>query len=43
VPGTLVYELYADTRYLAPASMEACLRGLEATVLDAATKGGRHP
>ena len=43
VPGTLVYELYADTRYLTPASMEACLRGLEATVLDAATKGGRHP
>jgi hypothetical protein len=33
----LCYDLYADTRYLSPADMEACLRGLEATVADAAT------
>jgi hypothetical protein len=37
VPGTLCYELYADTRYLPPADMEACLRGLEVTVVDAAS------
>ena len=36
VPGTLLYELYADTHCLSPADMEACLRGLEATVVGAA-------
>jgi hypothetical protein len=36
VPGTLSCELYADTRYVSPADMEACLRGLESVVVGAA-------
>src|SRR5450755_571449 len=36
VPGTLYFDLYADTHYLSPADMEACLLGLEATVVGAA-------
>jgi Condensation domain len=36
VPGTVNYELLADTRYLSPAGMEAFLRGLEAALVAAA-------
>jgi len=32
----LCYELYADTHYLSPADIEACLRGLEAVIVEAA-------
>jgi hypothetical protein len=36
VPGTLQYELLADTHFLSPAGMEAALRGAEAVVVQAA-------
>jgi hypothetical protein len=36
VPDTLCVEINADTRYLSPADMAACLRGLEAVVVEAA-------
>jgi hypothetical protein len=36
VPGTVHCELRADTHYLAPADMEACLLGLESVLVDAA-------
>ena len=36
VPDTVNYELLADTHYLAPADMEAILRGLEAVLVEAA-------
>jgi hypothetical protein len=36
VPGTVCYELRADTHALSPGDMEACLRGLEAVAVEAA-------
>jgi Condensation domain len=36
VPGTLNYEICADTHYVSPADMETCLRGLEAVAVQAA-------
>jgi Condensation domain len=36
VPGTTYFELIADTSYLPPDSMEACLRGIEAVAVAAA-------
>lgn len=36
VPDTICYELYVDTHYVSPADMEACLRGLESVVVEAA-------
>jgi Condensation domain len=36
VPDTVNYYLSANTRYLSPADMEACLRGLEAVLVEAA-------
>ncbi|PZR77443.1 MAG: condensation protein, partial [Candidatus Aeolococcus gillhamiae] len=36
VPGTVNYELLADTHHLSPADMEAILRGLEAALVQAA-------
>jgi hypothetical protein len=33
--GILRFEINADTRYLSPSDMEACLRGLEAVVVEA--------
>jgi Condensation domain len=36
VHDTLSCELYANTYYLSPAAMEACLRGLEAVLVEAA-------
>ena len=36
VPGTVQCELLADTHYVSPADMEACLRELEAVAVEAA-------
>jgi hypothetical protein len=36
VPGTTFFELIADTSYLPPEAMEACLRGIEAVAVAAA-------
>jgi hypothetical protein len=36
VADSLSLELWADTRYLGPGDIEACLRGVEATVVEAA-------
>jgi Condensation domain len=36
VPDTVRYELGADTRYVSPADMEACLRAIEAVAVEAA-------
>ena len=36
VPGTLCLDLYADTHWVAPADMEACLRGIESMIVETA-------
>ena len=36
VAGSLRVELWADTQYVSPGNMEACLRGLETVLIDAA-------
>lgn len=38
-PGTLCYELWADTRYVSPAGMETFMRRFESVLVDAATDG----
>jgi hypothetical protein len=38
-PGTLRYELWADTRYVSPAAMETFMRRFESVLVDAATGG----
>jgi hypothetical protein len=38
-PGTLCYEVWADTRYVSPAGMEAFMRRFEGVLVDAATEG----
>jgi hypothetical protein len=40
-PGTLCYELWADTRYVSPAGMETLARRLESALVDAATGEGQ--
>jgi hypothetical protein len=36
VPDTICYELAVDTHYVSPADLEACLRGLESVIVEAA-------